>query len=623
MFTNVWPHEGFLQYHKGVRDGVAIVLGSSTHFELMARHGRRWTVIDVLNDRNTAMKTAEKLWASKQYEGVRLVKETFDKETGNFSSIELLKRGGFEGKKPREVVTEVTPCLTPNELYSADGRRSVWDLLHNTLADWSVTPTELLHNLDHYYKLYNTGLKLEDAIQRTVVTFDDDEESIQVRMRRLRKVVDACVDILKAEQDNIPVLEEGRLKPLIAALQDKTNRNFLLTASIANYLKDIHSVEDKLGRLVVFVSKSRPLWVLEILDQIISELLLIDRLLRILSADDEDHIVFLTVLTHVAGGSLGRLDAQSYYKALAPELKQLDEFVEQGLLPETRRVLKIRLEKEILASKSLTDGGVSAQVKALAGLRDDVLSQQFEESSLDSLEEAIKVRESRLVNTQSIGDKLNEISDPLDQVQYLIDLINACTGETNKRTAANCILPVMSNPRAEAVFMGLSGKPLARMPEIVELQRQVLTSDMTEMFKRKISEKLDMFCRAVLDSTDLMRKIHHMNISSQEKAMKLLHMLADDYFTDGDARSRVEAQALIYMRQTDFTDQLLAAQPDDKPEQVLLEFRDLLESAGLSKRHENQQKELAVEEELEGSEPADNESGAPPETIDLPKAAEG
>ena len=83
-----------------------------------------------------------------------------------------------------------------------------------------------------------------------------------------------------------------------------------------------------------------------------------------------------------------------------------------------------------------------------------------------------------------------------------------------------------------------------------------------------------------------------MDTGKEHKVLKLLSMLADGYFTEGESRSRAEAQALIYMRQPGFTDSLIASNPQEKPETILLKFRDLLNLAGLKRFHENQMQHL-------------------------------
>lgn len=568
------------------------MFGTSTHYELQVRKGRSWTVVEVVSEREEAMKKAEALWAAGQQEGIKLLKETFDKQENSFSSLEIFSRGADVKKQTADSERQVSPCLTPNEIYSRDGRKTIWDLLHNTLSDWGVTPIELLHCLDHYYKLYNTGMKLEDAIQRTVVAYDDDGDSIQVRMRKLRKVIDACVGLLKAAKEEIPVLETGRLKPLVAKLGDRQNRGFLLSASLTNYLKTATGLEDKFGRLIVFVSPNRPDWVQDILDQFLSELLQIEQLLKIMLADRLPRAEYLTALIHLAGGSLDTLEKDVFSVRLTQDILSLNDAIAKSLVPQVSGVIRKRLTKEIFAPIPLCEGSPFDQMRTLRRLRDTAFDQGFDDAYLDQVDDSIKHRMARLVNPQNIGDHLSTLTDPFDQVSFLLDLCGIVIGEANKRTVGNYILPALSSPHAESIFMGLNGKPMARMPELVALQKRVLESALSEMHRRKIAEKLDGFCRTVIDSTNLLQKIHAADQSVQEKAMRLLQMLTDGYFTDGDARNRAESQALIYMRSHDFTDGLIGLNPDETAEGTLLEFRKLLQASGLADRHARQQSEL-------------------------------
>ncbi len=99
------------------------------------------------------------------------------------------------------------------------------------------------------------------------------------------------------------------------------------------------------------------------------------------------------------------------------------------------------------------------------------------------------------------------------------------------------------------------------------------------MYKRKIASKLDQFCQTILDNTQILKKIHQLKISLQEKSRKILMMLADGYFTSGSCRDAAEQQVRLYMRQSGFTEGLISGMPRKQAEQELINFRELLERA--------------------------------------------
>ena len=554
------------------------------HYEIQGRTGASWTILQISDDRETATKAAEKLWgAGKRYTGLRVLKESYNKATQEFSSVEIFARGRAGKKSKYDQTGQITPCLTPDDLYSADGRRSIWLLMANTLSDWRITPTELLHNLEHYNKLYNTGTILQDAVQRTAVSFEVENESIQERMRKLYKVIDACVDIMKSTQANVPTLELGRLKPITTALEAATNKTFLLTCSLVEYLRPAVTPSDKFGRVSIFLSNTRPKWVVEILDQLLAELLLHHTVIEEVLGTYEDRIDLMMDIAFLAAGNLDAANAEGLGRKYSDEARRLSGFIKEGMLPLTSYALIDHLKKEIAATQPISTQGLVHQVGCLRELKRAVYTQLDNPHTLDTLREELNSRASRLINSYSIAELIDSYDNPIDQLEALLDLETAAIGQINKLTIANCIMPILSRPEYETIFMGLDGSGIKRMGDLVNLQKKVLVAELTEMHRRQIAEKLDSFCKVILDNTQLLQKLHKLDISLQEKSIKILQLIGDGYFTDGDCLLRAEQQVRVYMRQEGFTEGLIKGLNREAAGNKLMEFKGLLAKAGIKR----------------------------------------
>ncbi len=563
-------------------------IGVNVHYEILGRRGSSWTILEVIKDRSAATDKATTLWGTRQYTGIRVIKESYDKETHSFASVEIFSRGATGVKSKYDQTGTVTPCLTPDDLYSAAGRRSIWELMHKTLADWRITPTELLHNLEHYYKLYNAGTKLQDAVQRTAVTFENEEGSIQDRMRKIYKVIDTSVDIMKQTQETVPSLEMGRLKPVIEKLEKATNKKFLLMCALVEYLRPTVTLTDKFGRIAVFLSNRHPDWVAEILDQLIADFMRHNSVLDQLLGDHENRDTFILQTAYLQAGKITELGESNPEQSFSGDVIRLSGFIAEGLLPDTAYVLLQRLKEEIVAAKPINENGLIAQLSSLRALQEVFRNLQSDVHALDSIGDDLATRAGRLINSQSVADLIDEHSNPIDKLNALLDLEAVTIGMSNKRTVANFILPILSRPEYESVFMGLDQQPIQRMNELVALQKKVMLADLTEMHRRKIGEKLDEFCRVILDNTQLLKKIHQLDISLQEKSEKILNMMAEGYFTDGDCHSRAEQQVRIYMKQEGFTSGLIKGMDRKEAEARLMNFKELLADAGIAKPETDQ-----------------------------------
>jgi hypothetical protein len=591
-----------------------VSLGQSVHYEIIGRRGSSWTIIEVINDRKAAVQKAENLWSGRQYTGIKVSKESYDKVSHEFSSIEIYSRGTQRKKSKYDQTGAISPCLTPDDLYSANGRRSIWDLLGNTLADWMITPTELLHSLDHYYKLYNAGTKLQNAVQRTAVSFEQEQGSIQERMRKIQKVIDQALDIMKANKSKIPSLEMGRMKPIIEKLKDKPNKRFLLISSITEYLRPAATVGDKLGRTIILLAGNRPAWVMEILDQMIAEFTLHQHVPHQLLGEPEDRGKFIMWLAYLHAGRLNLMGENEHSPVFSDEVLRLNGFLSQGQMPQTARNLLTRVKLEIEAPKPLSGEGLVGQLRTLKTLKEHFEVLISDTGHQELLFDAIAARSSRLLNSQAVGEMLFEMKHPIEQMNALLDLEKFTIGHSNKRMVANFMLPILTRPEYESTFIGLDSKqPLQRMADLTRLQERINDADLTEMHRRKICEKLDGYCRTIMDNTQILKKLHNLDISLQEKSKKILNFLADGFFTAGDCRDRAEHQVRIYMKQPGFTEGLIAGMDRDEASEELMAFRELLERAGISKAKDPAKEEAEAEKmarELAAKESAaDNESG--------------
>lgn len=617
---------------------------SDIHYEVLGRRGTSWTILMVSEKREAALKQAETLWDKRQYKAVRVIKESYDPTTQQFSSVDIFTRGKIARPSKHDDAPNLSPCLLPDDIYGPDGRRSIWHLMRSTLTDWGITPSELLHNLEHYFKLYNAGTKLQHAIQRTAVAFENEEESVQERMRKIERLVEACVETLKKAQARIPSLEAGRLKPVAKQIEDRGDRMYLLMASISEYLRPAPIVTDRFGRLILLMSHDRPTWVRRAIDQIISEQLQHERLLWRLFEEPEERMDFIGGLMLLLTGYLGgtvpepiepeepaadtetdtgtKAEADSVSQdgsanALDPDAEEMKRLAEAeqvdvaslGLSKRTKfqhdlltlntflgarvfrdsyAVISQRILYEISLPQNLVKGPLPDQLHALNRLRTgaDVLLVDDQDLQFQ-IHSAIDTRAGRLLSPQAVSDTLYDIKDPFDKVGFLLDMEVVCHGVSAKREIANLLMPIFQKPQYEAHFLGLDGSPFECLQMIVELQSRVIQSNFSEMHQRKISEQLDTYAATILDNTDLLKKLDQLGISVQDKANKILTMLADGYFTEGVSRTRAEDYVRRYMRLPHFVEDMLkTAKTADESRQRLVLFRDKLREAGLMREAE-------------------------------------
>src|SRR5690242_11258572 len=148
-------------------------MGQDIHFEIFRRTGARggWTLHEVRSGREDAIRIAQDLMAHNEATGVKVIKETYNEETGDYLTLKIFEDGHNQMKVPpaEEDVPHALPCFKPDDLYSYHARQTMTRLLGDFLARNKITITELIHRADMLEKFEATGTAYQHAIQKVAV----------------------------------------------------------------------------------------------------------------------------------------------------------------------------------------------------------------------------------------------------------------------------------------------------------------------------------------------------------------------------------------------------------------------------------------------------------------------
>ena len=123
-------------------------MGRQVHFEVFRRAGARggWSLHGVVGERERALTMAQEMMAGERATGVKVVKETYDDETGDYLTLKIFEDGHNKMKvaPAQEETPQVLPCFKPDDLYSYHARQTMRRLLSDFLARNKITITELI-----------------------------------------------------------------------------------------------------------------------------------------------------------------------------------------------------------------------------------------------------------------------------------------------------------------------------------------------------------------------------------------------------------------------------------------------------------------------------------------------
>src|SRR6185503_10805527 len=155
-----------------------------------------WLLHDVASGRDSALKNAEELMKSEKATGVKVIKETYNPDTGDYLTLKIFEDGHTRMKveQAAEDVPHALPCFQPDDLYSYHARSTIARLLVDFLARNRWTVTELIHRADALEKLEATGTQYQHAIQKvSVAQASSTTTPVQQIMKSLNELVTKAI----------------------------------------------------------------------------------------------------------------------------------------------------------------------------------------------------------------------------------------------------------------------------------------------------------------------------------------------------------------------------------------------------------------------------------------------
>src|SRR5262249_17253143 len=234
---------------------------SEVHYEVFRQQGKGggWSLVEAIGDRDVAVARAKELLSEGQAAAVRVVKETFHAESGDYMSLTVFEDGKVELKKKNKKIDEIespVPCFKPDDLYSYHARMTISRLIGDWLARQRLTVTELIHSAAALEKFEATGTTYQHAVQKVAVSqaADSNVPVTQIDKQLTELSTTAIHRVYKDERRNLfPALEAGKFGAFAEKLAGKPGASYVLNGTLAKYLAPANGWDEKLQRLLALM----------------------------------------------------------------------------------------------------------------------------------------------------------------------------------------------------------------------------------------------------------------------------------------------------------------------------------------------------------------------------------
>ncbi len=556
------------------------------HFEVFRRAGARggWTLHEVVSERDRALTMAQELMAGEKATGVKVVKETYDDDTGDYLSLKIFEDGHNKMKTApaQEDAPPSLPCFKPDDLYTYHARQTMMRLLVDFLARNKITITELIHRADMLDKLEATGTLYQHAVQKIAVAqAASGATPVQQIVKNLNELTTQATQRVYRDQRKglFPNPRADQFAELATKLAGQGDAAYLFNGALARHLKDTLGWNDKVLALLEILplaptEKEPRALVLSSIDAILAEALSASTALHELIGQAENLAEALTRLVELF---LGKAQADSNHgglNALAARFAA-DE------LPEARMAIANRIVAEFKSAKRLRPDSLVEELTALRRLANRVVYGVGKFLSHEDLIAAFTLRSKRLVTQETLSNYISECA-PDEKIERLLFVEENIIGIENKRQLAGFITPVLNSAAFESFFQNPKAPLLPRLQRLTQLQTRVRRASFVDVQQEEIAAKMDRLACDVAGRAKLFENLEAKNQSPVEKSATLLKLTMGGFFTHGALSARARDIILSYLATPGFLTGYFAAQSGGDNETAMAGLMADLDKAGIN-----------------------------------------
>jgi hypothetical protein len=533
-------------------------MAQEIHYEIYRRLGAKggWMLHDVAVARDAAVQLAEALMTDEKATGVKVVKETYNPDSGQYLSLKIFEDGHTKLKVSvaQEDVPHALPCFKPDDLYSYHARATMARLLHDYLARHKLTVTELIHRADALEKLEATGTVYQHAIQKIAIAQASTTTTpVQQIIKSLNELTTHALHRVYRDtrRSYFPAAQPGAFGPLAEKLAGSDDGAYRLNGALARHLASAKCWNEKLLWLLL-VAREIPAegpgrtLLLGCLDTLIAEILGSAAALHELMGETESLGQALLTLVELFLG-------QSYIDSTdTSPLCALAQHFAADTLPDARTAIANRITAELRSMRRLCPASLPDELKLLRRIANKLVLGEGRYLSHDDIIAAFTLRSRRIVGAESIAEHLAEAQAPDEKIERLLLIEENIIGAENKRQLAAFMLPIITGAGFESQFLSTKVPTLTRLRKLTELQLRIRRSGLQATQKNELAGHLDRLACEAEARAKLLHLAEERHASPVEKAVAILRLCATGTFTEGRLFERARAMVLAQLGQPGF-----------------------------------------------------------------------
>jgi hypothetical protein len=557
------------------------------HFEVFHRPDPKgaWALHDVSSVREKALAMAAHLVRSEKSIGVKVVKESYDGNTGDYHSLKIFEDGHTKLKldPADEEALPVLPCFKPEDLYSQHARATLARLLRDFLTRHKITVTELIHRADCLDKLEAAGTVFQHAVQKVAVAQAATSTTpVQQLIKALNDLAGKAMARVKrdARRGHFPTVKARGFGALAVKLAAESDGTYIFNGALALHLASCASWNEKLLALLAIVPDApadgdgRTLF-MSAVDAIAAEIVSGSAALQEMIGESKNLGQALIVLVELF---LGLLDDEQ-----RTGLTALGDQFAADELPLARIAIANRIIAELKSGRRLCPEQRLEELNLLRKIGNSLVLGDVRYINHDNLIAAFTLRSRRLVSPESIQEYLNGLVSPDERVERLFVVEENIVGTSNKKQLGIILQQALSAPAFAEHFASNSMPVMMRLRRLAELQARALRSNFRDEMREEFADALDRVAFDVEARAKVFKSLQDNLAEPAERAMAILKLCTNNALTEGRLRGKARDLVVSTLGEPGFLKSYLARNnTGESPENAMTELAELLQLAGIA-----------------------------------------
>lgn len=329
--------------------------GGRASFEVQVQSDERWTIEDQCDNEGAARAAAQAVAGKRAHSAVRIIKY-WKRSDGVITETVLFQQSlsVADVKVTPGVIEDAPYCKKMRDYYKLESRETISRVFRKYLEKVILTPTELIHSSKALKRVQEVDTLFPPAVDR-VATLQARAAQEDTRTRRdelFKAVSQMTLRARKIEETpNLPSLRRNDFAKMIGEIERLAPPNdseYYALVVLSRDLMEHATWLAKLDRLAALTSPELPDQTLALLDGVYADLFGVPSALQDILGQQRNLAEAVLSITDLCEGKLASTNPD-----VAEVMPLLNRLLAEGRLPETRRSLVDRLQRQVGGNQPL------------------------------------------------------------------------------------------------------------------------------------------------------------------------------------------------------------------------------------------------------------------------------